>query len=168
MMRRFDQAVIIALGSNMAGAYVSSQVLLEAALGEFEAAGLHLLRRSGWWRSAAWPNGAGPDYLNGLAIVETMLGPYETLRALLEIERRFGRQRDQPNDPRTLDLDLIAHGRAVLDTPELILPHPRAAERLFVMGPLAQVAPQWRHPRSGETAQALALAASIGRDATPL
>lgn len=84
------------------------------------------------------------------------------------MERSFGRTRGLANAPRTLDLDLIAYGRAVLDSPALTLPHPRAHDRLFVMGPLAEIAPQWRHPVSARTAAELAASASIGRDAAPI
>ncbi len=87
---------------------------------------------------------------------------------LQQVEREFGRQRSTPNAPRTLDLDLIAFGREIMATTELNLPHPRAAERLFVMGPLAEIAPDWRHPVTGCTAADLAAAASVGRDARPL
>lgn len=88
--------------------------------------------------------------------------------ALLRVEAAFGRRRGAPNDPRTLDLDLIAHGRTILDEPGLTLPHPRAHERRFVMGPLAEIAPRWIHPRVGEAAQAIWVRASIGSDAAPL
>ena len=84
------------------------------------------------------------------------------------MERTFGRTRGAPNEARTLDLDLIAHGREVLVGPGLILPHPRAHERLFVMGPLAEIAPDWIHPTLNATARALAASAEIGRDATPI
>ncbi|HEY2662571.1 MAG TPA: 2-amino-4-hydroxy-6-hydroxymethyldihydropteridine diphosphokinase [Caulobacteraceae bacterium] len=168
MQSRFDDAVLVALGGNLKGDYASCQRLLEAALDQFAAAGLTLLRRSSWWRSAAWPDPLEPDYINGLALVETTLGPGETLTALHTIEARFGRFRDRPNAPRTLDLDLIAHGRTVLQGDPLVLPHPRAAERLFVMGPLAEIAPDWRHPVLGETAKALAARASVGRDSAPV
>jgi 2-amino-4-hydroxy-6-hydroxymethyldihydropteridine diphosphokinase len=108
-----------------------------------------------------------PDYLNGLVVVETALSPHQTLAALRRIEAAFGRRRDASNAPRTLDLDLIAHGRLVLDEPGLTLPHPRAHERLFVMGPLAEIAPEWRHPVLGETAAELARGAGVGIDAGP-
>jgi len=72
------------------------------------------------------------------------------------------------NAPRTLDLDLIAYGRQVSEGPGLVVPHPRAAERLFVMGPLAEIAPSWRHPLTGRTAAELAASATVGRDARPL
>ena len=164
----FDDAVLIALGSSLAGRFGSRRALLEAALDNFPAAGLKLLTRSSWWRSASWPDPGMPDYLNGLALVETALSPQRTLAALRELETVFGRRREAMNAPRTLDLDLIAHGRLVLNDSGLIVPHPRAHERLFVMGPLAEIAPDWVHPVLGETAVALARTATVGRDARPI
>ena len=160
-----DDAVVFALGSNLKGRFSSVSDLLEAAAADFPAAGLAVAKRSSWWRSAAWPDAGQPDYLNGVILVETMLDPWATLAALRDIEARFGRLRGEPNAPRTLDLDLIAHGRTVLDDAALTLPHPRAAERLFVMGPLAQVAPGWVHPVLGLSAKALAARATVGLDA---
>lgn len=96
-----------------------------------------------------------------------MEGPREVLALLLSIEAAFGRRRGVANAPRTLDLDLIAYGRQVIDAPDLVLPHPRAHQRGFVMGPLAQIAQAWRHPVSGLTAAELARAATVGRDARP-
>jgi 2-amino-4-hydroxy-6-hydroxymethyldihydropteridine diphosphokinase len=158
----------VALGGNLAGDFQSSEALLEAALARFPQAGLPVLARSRWWRSAPWPDRQGNEYRNGVAIVEANGPPSAVLEALFAMERSFGRMRGVPNAPRTLDLDLIAHGRQVLAGPGLILPHPRAHDRLFVMGPLAEIAPAWRHPVSGLTAAELAKAATVGRDATPL
>jgi len=160
--------VVVALGSNLAGGYGSSEALLEAALARFPAVGLKILKRSSWWRSAAWPDPMGPEYRNGVALVEAQGGPAEVLQALLGVETELGRERGKRNAPRTLDLDLIAYGRQVLETPGLVLPHPRAHERLFVMGPLAEIAPDWVHPVLGETAAALAAKATVGKDAKPV
>ena len=164
----FDDAVIVALGSNLAGAFPSSRDLLEAAITRLPDVGLNVTRRSRWWRSAAWPDRTAPDYLNGVVFVETALTPRETMAALLDLEAWFGRMRSQANAPRTLDLDLIAYGRVVLAGPGLILPHPRAAERRFVMGPLAEIAPDWRRLSDGATAVGLAASATVGVDATPI
>ena len=163
-----DGAVVVALGGNLAGDYGSPKAAQEAALALFADAGLTIVKRSSWWRSASWPDPALPDYMNAVVLVETGLSPAQTLEALHEVEARFGRRRGRANAPRVLDLDLIAHGRAVTGEGEgLVLPHPRAAERLFVMGPLAEIAPGWRHPVSGETAAALAGSARVGKDAKP-
>jgi 2-amino-4-hydroxy-6-hydroxymethyldihydropteridine diphosphokinase len=166
-MPALDEAVVIALGANLKGSYPSLQALLEAALDALSGEGLRVVARSSWWRSAAWPDPTAPAYLNGVAIVETTLGPEAVMEVLRRIEAAFGRERGERNAARTLDLDLIAHGREVRSGQGLELPHPRAAERRFVMGPLAEMAPAWRHPVSGETAEALAARARVGVDATP-
>ncbi len=158
----------MALGGNLPGGFKSSEALLEAALAQFPQAGLPVLARSRWWSSAAWPDPQGNEYRNAVAIVEANGPPEAVLEALFAIERSFGRIRGQPNAPRTLDLDLIAYGREVRDGPGLILPHPRAHERLFVMGPLAEIAPDWVHPVLGKTASELAATAAVGRDAAPM
>ena len=152
----------------MPGGYGTSEALLEAALARFAAAGLPILRRSSWWRSAAWPDPNAQEYRNGVVLVEAQLSPQDLIQTLFTIEARFGRARGARNASRTLDLDLIAYGRVVSDDPALTLPHPRAHERLFVMGPLAEITPRWRHPVLGLTAQELAATASVGRDATPV
>jgi 2-amino-4-hydroxy-6-hydroxymethyldihydropteridine diphosphokinase len=162
-----DDAVVVALGCNLRDGFASCEALLEAALARFPRAGLPVIARSSWWRSAAWPDPAGPEYRNGIALVEANGPPEAVLEALFSLERAFGRDRAAKNAPRTLDLDLIAHGRQVVDAPGLSLPHPRAHERLFVMGPLAEIAPAWRHPVLGATAAELAAQATVGRDATP-
>jgi 2-amino-4-hydroxy-6-hydroxymethyldihydropteridine diphosphokinase len=141
-----------------------SRGLVEAALEALSEEGLALVARSTWWTSAAWPDPSGPDYLNGVAIIRTDRSPREALEALHRIEARFGRARGAANAPRTLDLDLVAHGRTVLED-DVWVPHPRAHERLFVMGPLAELASAWIHPVSGEPAFRLAATASVGRDA---
>ncbi|HEY8617663.1 2-amino-4-hydroxy-6-hydroxymethyldihydropteridine diphosphokinase [Phenylobacterium sp.] len=160
--------MVVALGGNLAGRFASCEALLEAALAQFPRAGLAVVARSGWWRSAAWPDPSAPEYRNGIAIVEAHEDPQSVLDALLRIETALGRERSVRNAPRTLDLDLVSYGRQVIDTPGLTLPHPRAHERRFVMGPLAEILPGWRHPVLGRTAADLAAAAIVGADARPV
>jgi len=165
---RSDRLIVVSLGSNLPGPHASPEALLDAALKRLTELGLKVRERSSWWRSAAWPDAADPPFINGVAIVETKASPAELMALLTGIEREFGRTRQSANAPRTLDLDLIAYGRMVIDDAGLILPHPRAHERRFVMGPLAEIAPDWRHPVLGETAAVLAARAAVGADARPL
>ena len=159
--------LVIAIGGNLAFDGAPVRAVLDEAVGRFPEHGLEVVKRSSLWRSAAWPDPTQPDYLNGVVLARTALAARAVMDALLQIEAGFGRRRGAANAPRTLDLDLIDYGHEVRDEPGLVLPHPRAAERLFVMGPLAELAPDWRHPVTGETAAALAARAKVGADAHP-
>jgi len=162
-----DQAVIVALGCNDKGVWCDCREALEAALARFRAEGIDVVARSSWWSSLAWPDPTDPPFLNGVVVVRTALEPHTLMATLSRIEDVFGRRRSERNAPRTLDLDLIAYGRLSGELDGLILPHPRAAGRRFVMGPLAEIAPNWSHPQGLGTAQALRDAATVGMDAAP-
>jgi len=129
--------VLIALGANLG----DRESTLARGLDAIEALpGTRLIARSRWHETA--PVGPPqPDYLNGVARFATALAPHELLEGLLAIERSLGRVRDAEIrwGPRTLDLDLIAYGVLMFEDDELTLPHPRANDRLFVLGPLADL-----------------------------
>jgi|SRR5215831_8020204 len=93
-----------------------------------------------------------PDFVNAVAMIETGLGPRELLETLLEIEREHGRARAIPKGPRTLDLDLALYGDRMIEEPGLIVPHPRLAERAFVLLPIAEIAPDAVVPGKGRIA----------------
>ncbi|PZQ52345.1 MAG: 2-amino-4-hydroxy-6-hydroxymethyldihydropteridine diphosphokinase [Rhodovulum sulfidophilum] len=160
---------LIAAGANLtspAGAPVDT---LRAAIGLLGRDDTMVTGLSQWFSTPAFPAGSGPDYVNGAARVESMLAPEEMLARLHEIEAGLGRRRDRRWGPRACDLDLIAAGTRVSPDPatvrrwidlspddqariapeRLILPHPRMHERAFVLAPLAEVAPDWRHPVLG-------------------
>jgi 2-amino-4-hydroxy-6-hydroxymethyldihydropteridine diphosphokinase len=128
--------------------------------------GLEIVAVSSLWKSRAWPDPSEPDYVNAVIVARTPMEPRALLDFLHGLEDREGRRRDRLNQARRLDLDLIDHGGRVLEE-SLVLPHPRAAARLFVMGPLAEIDPEWRHPVLERSAKDLARAAEIGRDAHP-
>jgi 2-amino-4-hydroxy-6-hydroxymethyldihydropteridine diphosphokinase len=128
----------IALGSNLD----DPEAQVRRALDEIAAiAQTKLLARSRLYRTAPVGYADQPDFVNACALVETSLAPRALLDALLAIEQRHGRVREMRNGPRTLDLDIIVYGDRVIDEPGLIIPHPRAHERAFVMQPLREVWP---------------------------
>jgi 2-amino-4-hydroxy-6-hydroxymethyldihydropteridine diphosphokinase len=138
----------VALGSNLG----DRRDNLARALEELARPGVRVLRRSALYETApvGGPAGQGP-YLNAVVEVETALSPEGLLVLLEEIETKLGRVRTVRDGPRTLDLDLLLYDDLVLDGPRLTLPHPRMHERLFVLEPLAEIAPGAVHPRSGKT-----------------
>lgn len=150
--------ILIALGANLPGLAGTPRDNCEAALVALGAAGVRVIRRSRWYRTPPWPPGADqPWYVNGVAAVETKLDPAALLALLHRIERDFGRVRTAgtANAARPLDLDLIDYDGLVRDSPPPVLPHPRLEGRAFVLRPLAEVAPGWRHPGSGRPLTAL-------------
>ncbi len=115
------------------------------------------MRRSRWYESAPVPASGQPWFVNGVAAVETELSAADLLALLHRIEADFGRERRVRDEARVLDLDLLAYGDRVSapgETP--VLPHPRMAERAFVLLPLAEMAPGWRHPVSRLSAAEMA------------
>lgn len=140
--------ILIALGSNLPAPPASSPLeTLEAAIAALAAAGVEILAVSRWYVSEPQPPSGQPDFINGVVRAETRLDAATLLDLLHSVEARFGRVRGSPNDARTLDLDLVDFcGQVRGGRPAL--PHPRAHLRNFVMLPLADVAPDWRHPVS--------------------
>ncbi|MBF0304396.1 MAG: 2-amino-4-hydroxy-6-hydroxymethyldihydropteridine diphosphokinase [Alphaproteobacteria bacterium] len=139
--------ILIGLGANLSGPSGPPRATLEAALAEL-ARELTVLARSRWWRAAPVPASDQPWFTNGVALLDTALGPAALLARLHEIEARLGRVRGAANAARAIDLDLLAHGGTVGEGPP-VLPHPRLHLRAFVLLPLAEVAPGWVHPRLG-------------------
>jgi len=104
--------------------------------------GIQVRRMSHWYGSTAIGPGTQPDYVNGAVEIETTLDPLTLLRHLQTIEQAHGRTRGERWDARTLDLDILLYDDAVIDTPDLQIPHPRLADRRFVLAPLADLCPE--------------------------
>lgn len=176
----FAPDALVALGSNQFFAGNSPLRLINQCIDFIRNDAASQLKNSRCFGTLAYPEGSGPDFVNAVVGIKTALSPQELMRWLHQTEQKFDRARPYRWAPRTLDLDLIAYGGQVLpdartyaawrDLPparqgaeapsELILPHPRMHERAFVLVPLCDVAPGWRHPVLGQTAQQL-------RDALP-
>jgi 2-amino-4-hydroxy-6-hydroxymethyldihydropteridine diphosphokinase len=145
--------ILIALGSNLAGAAGTPVENCERALVMLQAAGVRVLRRSRWYRTPPWPPSDQPWFINGVVAVETALGPAELLATMHEVERAMGRTREAGvvNAARVIDLDLIDYNGVLREAVPPLLPHPRLNGRAFVLKPMAEVAPDWRHPKTGQS-----------------
>lgn len=151
--------IFIALGANIPSAAGPPDATLRAALAALGGRGIQIRRVSSFRQTAAWPDPSDPPFINAVAGIETDLQPVALLGLLHEVETSFGRKRSAPNAPRSLDLDLIDYRRRV-ERGAVELPHPRMAVRRFVLEPLAEVAPGWRHPVTGLSVEALLAALS--------
>jgi 2-amino-4-hydroxy-6-hydroxymethyldihydropteridine diphosphokinase len=137
----------LGLGSNLG----DRLALLRAAAAGLEGGPCRVVARSPVFETVAVTPDAQPPFLNAVLRLETTLEPRALLDRCLAVETALGRERPRPLAPRTIDIDLLLHGRSVLDQPDLVVPHPRLLERAFVRVPLALVAePGLRHPVTGE------------------
>ncbi|GGH38841.1 2-amino-4-hydroxy-6-hydroxymethyldihydropteridinediphosphokinase [Cribrihabitans marinus] len=168
-MTEFRSVSLIALGANLPQGRFSPELTLGRACVALSDAGVVIRAVSRFYATPCFPAGAGPDYVNAVLAVDAGDDPSDLLALLHRIEREHGRERVRRWGMRTLDMDIVAFGDAVLPdagiysrwrdlrgeeqrqhTPDrLILPHPRLQDRAFVLIPAADVAPGWRHPVSG-------------------
>lgn len=157
--------IFIGLGANLpSGRYGAPRQILAAAIECLNANDIIVEARSGWYRSAPVPASDQPWFVNAVTEVRTELEPGALLARLHGIEAAFGRVRRRANEARVLDLDLIDYHGRVQDGPAPpILPHPRMAERAFVLLPLAEIAPGWIHPRTGAPVARLIAALDPGQ-----
>lgn len=148
--------ILIGIGSNLPSIAGSPIATCTKALVHLASLGVGVVARSPWYETAPVPVSDQPWFANGVAQVTTSLAPLALLDVLQAIEAEFGRVRTQKDAARTLDLDLLAYDDVISDNPRLILPHPRLHERAFVLWPLRDLAPDWRHPVLGLTAAEMA------------
>lgn len=175
------QEFLVAFGGNLPSVVGDVPETLNAALNQLVQNNVEILGKSRLYHTPCFPEGAGPDYVNAVVLVAAKLSADDMLVMLHDVEEVFGRARVQGAkrwSGRVLDLDLLAMGDAVRPDPAgfrawydlpleaqmqrapqvLILPHPRLSERAFVLVPLAEVAPDWRHPVLGHSAAELCAA----------
>jgi len=164
--------IYIGLGANLYSHFGSPKQTLEAAIDELELQGVGIRAQSRWYQSAAIPDPDEPDYTNGVISIETTLSAEGLLSLLHGIEKAYGRERRTRWESRRIDLDLLDYQGLCLGAPvvpsALELPHPRLTERAFVLLPLREIAPRWRHPVSGRTVESLIDALPQSASAWPM
>ena len=156
--------ILIGVGANLPNpSHGPPRATCGAALAALAEAELSIAQRSQWYKSASVPVSDQPWFVNAVVRVQTALDPTRLLDLLLKTEESFGRRRGELNAARILDLDLLAYGEMVTDREQPnsdgmgapVVPHPRMHERPFVLLPLRDVAPGWRHPVSGMSVENL-------------
>jgi len=161
--------IIVGIGANLDHPDIGSpRRTCGAALARLAEHPVTIAGRSRWYasepviRDDGADTGPQPWYINGAIAVETSLEPSALLAVLLSVEDVFGRQRSVQDAPRTIDLDVLAYGDRIIDIPQLTVPHPRLHQRAFALLPIADLAPDWRHPATGEGIATLI--AALGTD----
>lgn len=166
MLRNLQFKFLVALGSNTSEDLIESLRIIKVAQNELNTKSIKIDQISRYYQTPAFPKGAGPDFVNCAAIGETSLSPEQLLTVFHDIETELGRKRVKRWGQRSVDIDLIFYEnmvkpdantfkkwlnlpieRQMAETPDqLLLPHPRVQDRAFVLIPLLDVAPNWRHP----------------------
>jgi 2-amino-4-hydroxy-6-hydroxymethyldihydropteridine diphosphokinase len=139
--------VFLSLGSNIG----DREAQLREATERLETTGVRIVRTSSVYETEPRDLREQPWFLNLVLEVETSLFPVQLLATILEIEESMGRKRDVPKGPRSIDIDILLYGESVVETDDLQIPHPRLAQRRFVLEPLVELAPDLRHPQSNRT-----------------
>lgn len=147
--------IIVGLGANIPGCFGSPEQTLHWAMAALDRGPVACVARSSLLRTAPMGPVDQPDFINGVVVLETTLAPRALLYFLKTLEKRAGRLRKERWGPRTLDLDILDYHGLTSVSEVLTLPHPGLGERDFVLRPLLEIAPTWRHPISGQGAAEL-------------
>ncbi len=159
--------ILIAFGANRPSVLGPPRLTIEAAIFNLDQKAGKIMARSRFYRSAPVPVSAQPWYVNAVVSIETRLQPETLLYLLHGIETDLGRVRRERNETRVIDLDLLDYNGLIREDPP-ILPHPRMHERAFVLLPLAEIAPGWKHPKLGLSVGQLIARLSPGQTAQPI
>ena len=151
--------IILSLGSNLSSKFGDRFDNLNLALSSLESFGILIEKKSSFYETPSYPDKRKPKFINIVISVKTDLLPLNLLSVLLDIEKKLERSRNKKNDPRTCDIDIIDYNKEILnlkyDNTDLQIPHNQLALRNFVLFPLQEILPNWKHPKTNEFVSAL-------------
>ena len=146
--------IFLGLGSNLSSKFGDRFANINLAISFLEEYGIKVIKKSNFYETPSYPNKENPKFINAVILVETTLPPVDLMSVLLFIEQKLGRKRDKKNDPRTCDIDIIDYNSQILNLKfnksELTLPHNELTKRNFILFPLQEISPNWKHPKTKE------------------
>ena len=146
--------IFLGLGSNLSSKFGDRFINMNLAIAFLEEYGIKVIKKSNFYETPSYPNKENPKFINAVILVETTLPPVDLLSVLLFIEEKLGRKRDKKNDPRTCDIDIIDYNSQILNPRynnlDLTLPHKELTKRNFILFPLQEISPNWKHPKTKE------------------
>tara|TARA_B110000438_G_scaffold303481_1_gene365167 strand:- start:1743 stop:2255 length:513 start_codon:yes stop_codon:yes gene_type:complete len=151
--------IILGIGSNLKSSFGDKINNIDLAISYLDAYGIKTIKMSSYYESESYPNKNDPKFINVIVSVETALPPIDLMSILIFVEEKLGRKRLKKNEPRTCDIDIIDYNQQILNftynEEELIIPHKKLQFRNFVLYPLNEIFPEWKHPRTNEKIKAL-------------
>ena len=151
--------IILSLGSNLPSHFGNKFDNLKFAMSFLEGYGILIDKKSSFYETPSYPDKNNPKFVNIVISVKTDLPPVDLISVLIHIEEKLGRRRNKKNDPRTCDIDIIDYNNEVLDfrynNLELVVPHKELTSRNFVLFPLQEILPNWKHPKTKEIISSL-------------
>jgi len=147
--------IILGLGSNLPSKYGDRFANINLAISSLESYGIKVIKRSSFYKSPSYPDKENPEFINVVILVETYLPPVDLMSVLTFIEEKLERKRIKKNDPRTCDIDIIDYNSQILNLKynnlDFTVPHKELTSRNFVLFPLKEISPMWKHPKTKET-----------------
>ena len=146
--------IFLGLGSNLPSKYGDTFANINLAISSLEAYGIKVIKRSSFYKTPSYPDRKNPKFINVVILVKTNLPPIDLMSVLIFIEERLERKRGKKNDPRTCDIDIIDYNSQILNLKynnlDLTLPHKELTSRNFILFPLQEISPTWKHPKTKE------------------
>ena len=147
--------IFLGLGSNLPSKYGDRFANINLAISSLESYGIKVIKRSSFYKSPSYPDKENPEFINVVILVETNLPPVDLMSVLTFIEEKLERKRIKKNDPRTCDIDIIDYNSQILNLKynnlDFTVPHKELASRNFVLFPLSEISPMWKHPKTKKT-----------------